>query len=136
VNQAVEEGARGQDDGASGDLRAAGEFYSCGFAIIDLDACSLALDDYEVVNLLQPAPHLSAVQIAVGLSARGLDGGTPAAVQQAKLYSGRVDDLRHYAAESIDFANDVAFGDTADSGIAAHLADRILIDGNQRSASA
>ena len=55
-----------------------------------------------------------------------------AAIEQAELYSGRVDDFAHYPAESIDFANEVALGYPADSRVAAHLPDRVDVDGDKR----
>jgi hypothetical protein len=48
------------------------------------------------------------------------------------LYSGAVDDASHYAAERIDLADDVAFGDAADRRVAGHLADEVEIDRYER----
>jgi hypothetical protein len=52
------------------------------------------------------------------------------------LDAGSVDNLAHDSAKRIHLADHVAFGDAADCGIAAHLADRVLINRNQRGARA
>jgi hypothetical protein len=76
------------------------------------------------------------VEIAVGLRSRGLDCRPAAAIEQAKLDSGGVDDLAHNPAQSVYFANKMAFGNPADGRVAAHHTYRVHIEGDECSSRA
>ena len=54
-----------------------------------------------------------------------------AAIEHPKLNARGIDCLAHRAAERIDLANDLPLADAADRRIAAHLADRVAIRGEQ-----
>src|SRR5205823_8167179 len=47
-----------------------------------------------------------------------------------------VDDLAHFAAEGVDFADDLTLGDPADSRIAAHLGDGVGVHRQESGAQA
>ena len=64
----------------------------------------------------------------VALGARGPDGGAAGGVEQAELDADGVGDFAHDAAEGVDFADQMAFGDAADGGIAGHLRDQVDIE--------
>ncbi len=66
----------------------------------------------------------------VALRAWRPDGGTAAGIEQPELDADCIRELAHDAAESIDFAHQVAFGDAADGRIAGHLGDEIDIHGD------
>ena len=50
-------------------------------------------------------------------------------VEHPKLNPRSVDRLAHQSAQGIDLADEVAFGDTTDGGVAAHLADGVQVGG-------
>jgi hypothetical protein len=58
------------------------------------------------------------------------------AVEHPELDAGGVDDLAHLAAEGIDFADNLAFGNAADSGVAAHLCHGVSAHGQEGGAEA
>jgi hypothetical protein len=79
---------------------------------------------------------VQAVLFFVALRAWGPDGGSAAGVEQAELDSDGVGDFAHDAAEGVDFADKVAFGDAADGGVAGHLRDEVEVHGDHRGAEA
>ena len=102
----------------------------------NFDLGDFAFNDREVLDVRKTTAHLCAVGIAIGLSSRGLNRGPSAAIEQAELNSGCVDDLAHYAAEGVDFADEMSLSDSADGRLAAHLPDRIRVKSDQRCARA
>jgi hypothetical protein len=62
--------------------------------------------------------------------------GTFAAVQQSKLDTGPIDGFSHQTTQGLDLADDLAFGDTTDGGIATHLPDGIEVARQQGNARA
>ena len=64
-----------------------------------------------------------AVELAIGLRARALDGGTLGAVQQAELDAGGIRHPAHQAIQRIDLAHQVTLAEPADGRVARHLAD-------------
>ena len=65
----------------------------------------------------------------VALGAGGPDGRAAGGVQKAELDSYGVGDFAHDSAEGVDFADQVAFGDASDGGVARHLRDEIDVEG-------
>ena len=132
VDQPVEESPRSKHDRARFDEPPICKLDPRCARVCDLYLGDLAFDDGEVFRKREPAPHLRAVKVPVRLRARRLHGGAAAAVEQAELNSGRIDDLPHYAAERVDFADQVAFGYAADRRVAAHLPDGVPVDSDER----
>ena len=64
--------------------------------------------------------HVAPVQIHVGLGPGRPDGGSFFAIQHAKLNSRGVDGLAHFAAEGVDFFDEMTLCSAADGRIAAH----------------
>ena len=54
-----------------------------------------------------------------------------AAIEQAKLNGGRIGQDTHRTTQAIDLANDLPLGHAADRRVAAHLADRVAIRGEE-----
>ena len=75
--------------------------------------------------------HHGLVQPPVGLGPEGMDGGTLAPVQHPVLDAGLVCGQTHFAAQSVDFPDDVALAGAADGGVAGHIAHRVQVDGEQ-----
>ena len=74
--------------------------------------------------------HADAVLLFVALGAGGPDGGASGGVQEAELDADLVGDEAHDAAEGVDFADQVAFGDAADGRVAGHLGDEVDVHGD------
>jgi len=67
--------------------------------------------------LFQDLTHFYPILLLVTLGAGGPYGGAARGIEQTKLDAHGVRDLGHDAAEGIDFADEVAFGDTATAGL-------------------
>jgi hypothetical protein len=72
--------------------------------------------------------HIVLVGDAVGLGARRMHGGAFGPVEHAELDAGAVDAAAHFAAERVNLAHDLPFGDPADSGITRHFAGIVEIE--------
>ena len=83
---------------------------------------------------LEHALHPGTISSLVGLGAAGAHGRTLARVEEAELDAGFVDRDTHLAAQRVDFAHQMALADTADGGIAGHLADVVEIEREHQSA--
>ena len=75
--------------------------------------------------------HFDAVELLVALGARAPDGGAARGVEQPELDADGVGHLAHDAAERVDFADQMALGHAADSGVAAHLRDEVQVHGDE-----
>ena len=63
----------------------------------------------------------------IALGAGRPDRRSARSIEQAKLDANRVRDLAHDAAEGVDFANQMAFGNSTYSGVAGHLRDQVYV---------
>ena len=70
------------------------------------------------------------------LAAGRPDGGSATEVEGFGLQSGQVGVTSHFATESIEFADKVAFGESADRGIAGHSSDGVDAGGNEEGTNA
>ena len=70
------------------------------------------------------------------LRARRPDRRASAGIQQAKLNPDRIGHLAHDPAERVDFADQVALGDSADRRIARHLRDQVQVHRHHRRSQA
>ena len=78
------------------------------------------------IRLLLDAPlHRELIGLLVGLRPRAVHGRAFGVIEHPKLDAGLVDDAAHFAAERVDFADDLPFRDTADGRIAAHRSDHV-----------
>src|SRR5579859_1754371 len=91
---------------------------------------NFSLLDAEIGLALEHFPHTDAIHFLIALRARRPDGGAAAGIEQAELDADGVDDFAHYAAERVDFAHQVSFGDAADSWVAGHLRDEVEVHGD------
>src|SRR6185437_8237632 len=92
--------------------------------------------DVEVRLRLEDFAHFYAVLLLVALRSGRPYGGAARGVEEAKLDPDGVRYFAHDAAESVDFANKMAFGDASDGGVAGHLGDEIEVEREQRGAQA
>ena len=103
VNDAAKERAGGQHDGAASDRAAVRQLDPGDCAGCGRDPSRFPFDDGQVRSLGDEILHGAAIELPVGLSARSLDGGTLAAVEDAELDAGRIGRTRHYAVQRVDF---------------------------------
>ena len=68
----------------------------------------------------------------VALGAGRPDGRASRGIEEAELDSDGVGDLAHDAAQGVDFANQVAFGDPSDGGVTGHLRDQVDVECEER----
>ena len=66
----------------------------------------------------------------------GPDGRAAGGVEEAELDADGVGDAAHDAAEGVDFADEMAFGYSADGGVAGHLGDELALEGEDGGAEA
>jgi hypothetical protein len=134
VDQTVQKGAGGKYNRLAFDNRPVRKLDSSDPIAGESDFGYFALDDRKVLSIRKGPSHFRSIQIAVSLRARGLHGGAAAAIEQPELNPGRVDDLPHYSAECVDFADEMALCYATDSRVATHLPDRIRVERHKRGA--
>ncbi len=133
MDEPAQEGPGGQDDRPAGDLltRRGDHPGDAPFAI-EKQVLDASRFDAQVILLRQQPLHGLAVETAVGLGARPLHGGPLGTVQHAKLDAGAVDGAPHDPVEGVDLAHQMALAETADGGVAGHLADGVGPVGHQQ----
>ena len=92
--------------------------------------------DVEVGLGFEDFAHFYAVVLLVALGAGRPDRGAAGGVEEAELDADGVGDFAHDAAEGVDFAHQVAFGDSADGGVAGHLRDEVEVEREECGAQA
>ena len=93
-------------------------------------------DHIEICRRLDSGAHGLAIELAVGLGARALNGGPLRAVQHAELNAGLVGDAAHQPVQRVDLADQMALAEPANGRIAGHLADGLDLVRDQRRARA
>jgi len=76
--------------------------------------------------------HGQAVKLLVALHAGGLNGRSLGGVEQTEMDGGFIRDPPHFASQSVDFLDELAFGEPPDGRIAGHEGERIEIDVEQK----
>ena len=136
VDFAAEEGAGGEDGGGGVVVNLVLAFDAGDARAFEDEVGDGGLEDVEVGLVFDNFAYRRFVEDAVGLGTGGTHGGAFAAVEDAPLDAGAVGSSRHDAAKGIDFFDEVAFADTANGGVAAHLADGFDVVGEQQGARA
>ena len=136
VQQAAHEGAAAEDDGAGFDALPPRGADAGDAAPIGGDVDGFALEELEAGGGFEHPFHAGAVGEFVALGAGGADAGAFRGVEGAELDGGGVCIEAHGAAEGVDFADHVAFGEAADGGVAAHLPDGVEVLGDEGDAAA
>ena len=83
----------------------------------------LALDDLEIGGVANGSLHGLPIELSVGLSARALNRRPLGAVQQPELNARGIGHSPHQTVQGVDLADEMAFPEPSDGGIARHLAD-------------
>ena len=122
---AAQERADGQHDRAALEALAAGGD-DAGYVIaLDNKILDRLFEDRKPGLRLEDRTDRGPVKFAVGLRAGRAYGRALAGVQRPGLDAGAIDRPGHRTAERVDFPGQMALADTADRGIAAHLAERL-----------
>ncbi len=132
MDEASQEGPRGQDHGAGRDLPAVSQFDPTDAGVLQNEVVGLGLDHFQAGNSPQLRLHGLGIELAVGLSPRPADRGAFAAVQDPKLDAPGIGHPAHQAVERIDFAHQMALAQAPNSGIAGHGTDGIEAMGDER----
>ena len=136
VNSAAQKGADGQHDGARAKFDAALGDHAHHPIAFDLQIGRFLLEQRQIRLGLEHAADGALVELPVGLRTRGAHRRSLARVQGAKLDAGLIGGERHGAAQGIDLLDQMALADAADGRIAAHLAQRLDVVGEQQGAQA
>ncbi len=136
VDDAVQERARGDHDGAGANHFAAQQLHAGYTTSFDHQPRDVSFEDREAWRSCQPFADPGAVALLVGLRARCPHRRAAAPVQHLELDAGGVDGLAHQTAESIDLPDQLALGGAAHGWIARHRGDGVGGEGTQGDAAA
>ena len=103
---------------------------------VEFDILGARRPDRQVRLFRQDRLDRLAIELSIGLGARTADRRSLAAVEHAELDAGAVDRPAHDAVEGVDLAHQMSLGETADRGVAGHLADGRRVVGEQQRARA
>jgi hypothetical protein len=84
--------------------------------------------DFEIGLRFEDLAHFQAVSLFVALGSGRPYGWAARGIQQTELDANGVGDLAHDAAQGVDFADQVSFGNPSYSRIAGHLRDEIDVE--------
>ncbi len=136
VDEPAQEGAGGKHDGLCAEADAGlrddpGDAITLNDEVIDR-----LLEDLQVRLVLQARADRCTVERTVGLGAGGAHRRALAAVERAPLDAGGVGGECHRPAQRVNLLDQVPLADTADRGVAAHLAERLdAVRDQQRAAT-
>jgi hypothetical protein len=122
MDEAAQEGPRGQDNGPGAETATVQQTHAGNGAIGYFQVINLALDHLEIGLGADRGLHGLAIELPVGLGAGAANGRTLAAVEDAELNARLIRDAAHQAVQSVDFPDEMALAQSADSRIAAHFA--------------
>lgn len=125
MNSAVQEGAGGQDNRGGGQISAGAQSDPARNVGCNQQIDNLILDDRQGGTGVKGLLHGAAIERAVCLRPRPLRGRPLAAVEEAELDAGGVGGDAHQPVEGVDFADDVAFAQSADRRVAGHFAEAV-----------
>ena len=102
------------------------------FAIPDYNIIYNILPDFEIFLIKDSLLHICPVQRLVALNSCRSNGGALPHIKRPELEHGSVRRSGHLAAEGIKLLDKLPFPDTADRGVAWHLADKVDIAGDKK----
>src|SRR5208283_2482158 len=127
MDEALQKRAGCENDGAAFEDLANLRLDAAHRPVLDDQALDACLTHLQIGGSLEHALAARAIGGLVCLRATRTDGGSLARVEEAELDSSLVGRQAHLAAERVDLADQVSLADTADRGIAGHLADMIEV---------
>ena len=127
VEQPPHERACGHDDRTGLKAHAKIGLHPGRDAILDQQPGDIALLEIEMRLPFQEGLHPKLVGLLVTLCPRGADTWPLACIEHSELDPGGVGIEAHHATQRVDFADHVAFGQSAYGRIARHLTDRVRV---------
>jgi hypothetical protein len=131
MNEAVKKRSGRQDDGPTAEDRPVKCLNAASLPAPDDNLGNNALEYRQARDPLETAFHGQPVPGLVALGPGRLDGSSAAAVEEAELNACLVGQFTHHAPQGVYLADEMAFGQAADGGIAGHLGNRFQMDGHQ-----
>ena len=129
MHKGLEKSTCGQDNRFGAIPKAALNDDSSHSACFDHDlVCQLLANSQVWLTFHKPFSHIL-IGFFIALGARAVHGRAFGAIEEPKLDTGGVGDDAHDSPQGVDFANHLAFGDTTDGRVTAHLADGVGIHG-------
>ena len=127
MHDGFEKRAGGQDHRAGSIERITGDANAGDFAAVGFNRFDSFLAECQIFLQLHAMLHFELIRFFVRLSPRTVHGRTFATVEHPEMNPGGINHAAHFAAERIDFADNLALGNSSDRRIAAHLRDRVAI---------
>ncbi len=118
VNQAAQKGASGQDCCARCEHTPIHKGNRRQTTLLDHKVSSFAFNDPKIVGIADRRLHGLSIKLAVSLRPWSANGRALATVQKAELDSAKVRSTGHHTVERVNFANEMAFAQAANSWIA------------------
>src|SRR6267378_765174 len=113
MDQATQEGAGGNDDGACGQLAAIRQTDAGDTAIPDNQLVGFTLDHAEVGGLDNGGLHRRGIELAVSLGTRTSHRRTLAPIEHPELDASGIGDTAHKPVQRIDLADQMTLTETA-----------------------
>lgn len=123
MNETIQKCSSGQDCCGAGENTAIFADDTRDAILVDDKPFSSPLYDREVGLKSDRGLHCLSVKSSVGLGTRSPHGGPLGSIQETELNSREIRNPAHEAVKSIDLANQMAFSNSTDRGIARHLPD-------------
>src|SRR6185369_9559977 len=118
---------RRHDDSIRAKTASVFQYHTNQTPVIDHEIDDFPLPQMKIRRSLERAAHLRSIAHTIRLRSRRLNRRSTRAVEQPKLNSGAIDNAAHDAAERVDLAHKMSLSDSANRGIARHLADEVEI---------
>jgi hypothetical protein len=132
VHEGAKEGSGRYDHGAGLKLRAIAKRDAAYGPAIEQKRRNRTFDDREARLGGQNLLDGSSVKVAIALRARSLNGRPFRSVEHFELDACLIGCLPHQSAEGVNLFDEVAFGQTADRGVARHASDGIAKHRHER----
>ena len=129
MHQAAHESAGGEDDGSGVDLKLerCGDPYD--LIVFDQEFGDIDLMEVDARCGFKSVFDSELVGFLIALGARGSDGWALACIEHAELDTSGVRVDSHDAAQSVNLTDHVSFGESSDSWVTRHCADRVHVLG-------
>ncbi len=131
MNESVEKSSGRDDDSLCADSAAIAQFDAARGVLFQNQLRDFRLLHYKVRLAFQYLAHLHAILLFVALRARRPYRRSAGGIEQSELYANGVGNFAHDAAERVNFAYEVSFGDPANCRVTRHLRDQVGVERKQ-----
>ena len=106
-------------------------FHTPAYAVLHHQLGDFCLLNGQVIRIFQHAPHGTAVFAFVGLGPERMNGRSFGFIQHLRLNKGFINIFSHFAAQGVDFPDQMSLGGSSDVGIAGHQGNAVYADREQ-----